>query len=427
MKKHVTKTYLTDLISDTIKSTLKEVRYIDVGKKPVRVDRSNNMWEDYDEFKNKLMNDMRAYFKWNATDMSAKANNQIALYLEPMEGTDRDAESVANYLRSMYKFRHTMSIQPKGNGLYVSFYLKNDSNLSPIGKGEKIRVFHGTDIKTAIKIAKNGLSGKERATRTYSYEYGMNPNGLFVTTNFYVAKEFGYHYDDQVILEFTVDSNDLDTPVWNGQDSYFGQMSNPQPFLNRSERVIQKNHYQSMARMSEFPYVAQSENPAMADRIFNNNENQALYYGDLMPNQIKRFWWKQKGTENFIPLTYRQFMRKFADYSYNYTEYGRSGVRTIEKEKVYWPNEDWMGPEDFVEHMKRHELAQGRTWDKNDEQWCLDLARRWEGIAYGEGDLDMSNQHMMSQILYPKQIVTLLGLDGYRKYFDRFYPEFRER
>ena len=250
----------------------------------------------------------------------------------------------------------------------------------------------------------------------------MNPNGLFVTTDFYTAKDFGYHYDDQVILEFTADSDDLDTPVWNGQDSYFGQGTNPQPFHNRSERITQKLHYQDNAENSEFPFVSQSDNPAMADRIFNNNEFQALFYGDLNPNQIKRFWWKKKDTNEYIPLTFKQFMKKFSSYSYQHADYGRT---SIEKEKIYSPTEDWHGPEDFAEHVRISNTARGWTWDKEIEQNCIDIARNWENAAFNGGNLSMSDIEMMHQMLFPKQIIGILGVDGYRDNFDRYYPEFR--
>lgn len=428
MKRILSESYLSNLIAETISKTLNEVRYIDVS--PVRgrgAEKAKRGWDDFDEFKRKFIEDMQLYCKWNVKDLSdrSKNNNQFTFFLTPMDGTNYAVEDVQRYITSLYKFRMKPSMKPSGNGLYVSFYINRDDNYSPIGAHEKIRVFHGTDIKTAIKIAKNGLSGKERANRTYSYEYGMNPNGLFVTTSFYTAKEFGYHYDDQVILEFTVDSNDLDTPVWNGQGTYFGQNTNPQPFLNRSERMSQKLRYQADAENSEFPFVAQSDNPAMAERIFNNNEHQALFYGDLMPNQIKRFWWKERETNNYVPLTYKQFMAKFGNYSYQHTEYGRTSTQTIDKEKVYWPNESWGGPEDFVERMKKHEIAKGWKWDESDAQYYYELAKKWEDIPWTDGNIDMSTHRQMQQILYPKQIIDILGNELYRDNFDKFYPEFR--
>jgi len=62
-------------------------------------------------------------------------------------------------------------------------------NQEPIKNGESIRVFHGCDLETALNTAINGLSGQVRVPRTYSYENGMNPKGLFVTTEFKKAKD----------------------------------------------------------------------------------------------------------------------------------------------------------------------------------------------------------------------------------------------
>ena len=414
------------IINECVKK-LSEVRYIDVAQtRPRGVEKSFIWWEDCGELKNKFINDIQNYLQWNVTDLSNKGNqNQLTFFIEPKKESNYDLDSMKKYLYLAYKFKK-MTTKQSGNGLYVSFYVNSDSNYSPIVPHEKIRVFHGTDIKTAIKIAKNGLSGKERAIRTYSYEYGMNPNGLFVTTDFYTAKEFGYHYDDQVILEFTVDSNDLDTPVWNGQSTYFGQNTNPQPFLDRAERTRQKLSYQTDAEHSKFPYVSQSDNPSMAERIFNNNEHQALFYGDIMPNQIKRFWWKKRGESNYIPFTYKQFVAKFGNYSYQHTAYdGRTSTKTINKEKPYWPNEKWGGPEDFVERMRKHELSKGWKWDESNAQYFYELAKKWEYMAWNDEDIDLSTLNQMQQILYPKQIIDILGVDLYRKNFDKFYPEFR--
>lgn len=94
-------------------------------------------------------------------------------------------------------------------------------NQEPIKNGESIRVFHGCDLETALNTAINGLSGQVKVPRTYSYENGMNPKGLFVTTDFKKAKYFAYDVDTMVIMEFTVKSDDLDTPVWNGSFGFY--------------------------------------------------------------------------------------------------------------------------------------------------------------------------------------------------------------
>ena len=98
----------------------------------------------------------------------------------------------------------------------------------------------------------------------------MNPKGLFVSTDFKKAMYFAYDTDTMVIMEFTVKSDDLDTPVWNDSFGYFGQCSNPQPFSSREEREKQKQAYQDSAKNSNDEYVRNSDNPAMAERIFNN-------------------------------------------------------------------------------------------------------------------------------------------------------------
>ena len=102
----------------------------------------------------------------------------------------------------------------KQNGENYLIYIRKE-NLKPISKGEKIRVFHQTDIDSAITIAKEGISGQKKVSRNYSYENYMNPAGLFVTTDFNVLKDnnFGYAYSDVVAIEFTANEEDLDTPV----------------------------------------------------------------------------------------------------------------------------------------------------------------------------------------------------------------------
>ena len=71
-------------------------------------------------------------------------------------------------------------------------------------------------------------------------------------------------------------------------------------------------------------------------------------------------------------------------------------------------------------------MEKGWSWDEKQQQYCIDLAKKWEGIGYGNEELDMSNYEMMKQMLFPKQILDILGIDRYRENFDRFYPEFRQ-
>lgn len=192
-------------------------------------------------------------------------------------------------------------------------------NQQPITNDDKIRVYHGCSIKTALDICQNGTSGKEFHPRTYSYENGMNPLGIFVTVNFEKAKDFGYDPNAMCILEFTVKASDLETPVWNNSDSYFGQGSNPQPFRDADERKVQKNKYDDDARnvpdedyfdfskkkdiKLDKSYIRNSDKPAMAKSIFDNYEHQALFMGDLNPNMIKYVWVCENGQSQYQRYT----------------------------------------------------------------------------------------------------------------------------
>ena len=220
-------------------------------------------------------------------------------------------------------------------------------NQEPIKNGESIRVFHGCSLETALNAAINGLSGQVRVSRTYSYENGMNPKGLFVSTDFKKAMYFAYDTDTMVIMEFTVKSDDLDTPVWNNSFGFFGQGSNPQPFSSRTEREQQKQKYQDDAKKSDNEYVRNSDNPAMAERIFDNPEHQALFVGNLNPNQIKRFWIKKNGDRTFIPLSRKDFYLKFGNREVKWDDRTRTYSK-VYKEKAFLPNEDFTSIEDMV-------------------------------------------------------------------------------
>ena len=299
-------------------------------------------------------------------------------------------------------------------------------NQNPIKNGESIRVFHGCSLETALNAAINGLSGQVRVSRTYSYENGMNPKGLFVSTDFKKAMYFAYDTDTMVIMEFTVKSDDLDTPVWNNSFGYFGQGSNPQPFSNRNEREQQKQAYQDAAKKSDDEYVRNSDNPAMAERIFNNVEHQALFIGNLNPNQIKRFWVKKNGSnKSYIPLSRKQFLKQFGNK--NFQEYTNNGYKNykIERDnnKPYLPNEDFISFED----MARRELELFYK-DKpklraryNNEQYLnkiQDIANNYRN--YYEDSIKNQNYYNLrhfSSMLYPKQLRQLFGNELYNEIY----------
>lgn len=303
----------------------------------------------------------------------------------------------------------------KQNGENYLIYIRKE-NLKPISKGEKIRVFHQTDIDTAIRIAKEGISGQKKVSRNYSYENYMNPAGLFVTTDFNVLKDnnFGYAYSDVVAIEFTANEEDLDTPVWNNQDSFFGQNTNPEPFNHRWERQQQKVHYKMSARLNS-PHIANSNNPAMAEKVFDNSEHQALFYGDLNPNQIKRFWVRKYVNGRlmpYIPMTRKEFLSEYSGKASSFKSW-----------KLYKPNEDWRGSEDFRDRYIQKSPRKG-----NNGQQAYELAQTLESIGYGNdvpAQTVMRTIDTMEKFLFPKQLIQAIGIDKYRAFVDKFYPENR--
>lgn len=311
-------------------------------------------------------------------------------------------------------------------------------NQEPIKNDDRIRVFHGCDLKTAVQFAKEGLSGKQWQPRKFSYESGMNPIGLFVSTSFNKVKQFsnpfngGKEKNASVIIEFTAKASDLDTPVWNGQDSYFGQNTNPQPFQNKEDRNKQKEHYNDFASKDEHEYVRNSDNKAMAYNIFNNVEHQALFIGNLNPNMIKRFWVKPSKKEGYywlddskeyIPLKRNEFLKQYGDTEF-YVDRDRDYKEIYSKfrsQKIYKPNDDFISIEDLAKRMVdkwalgnkfvEKKKAEGKyNYEKEIQDKIEDIKQIFE---WGEYDY-------LKELLWPKQLIQLMGKEEYEKHYDRF-------
>lgn len=302
---------------------------------------------------------------------------------------------------------------------------KSDSNeryyQQPIKNNETIRVFHKCNLDTAIKFALHGLSGKVYAARAFSYENGMNPKGLFVSTDFNLVKDKSFA-SYGVIIEFSAKASDLDTPVWNNSDSYFGQGSNPIPFRNKEERDKQKAKYNNDAlnikdetywdmlnkrdKTISYDYIRKSDNPAMAKNIFLNNEHQALFVGDLNPNMIKRFWVRQKGTDNYIPYKRGQFLRKFKEKGNNYFD---DRVPCFFK-----PNDDFS-----FDEMAREEYMDGIYRYKR-EGIDFETFKNTEFKKYTIPEVErMVEKHPedLSHYFWPKQIKQLIGDEKYNEIY----------
>ena len=282
----------------------------------------------------------------------------------------------------------------------VRYINSKDYNEAPIKSTDKIRVYHGCNLQNALSFASNGLSGKELINRNFSYENGMNPNGLFVTTDFKVAKEFGYDKYN-CIIEFTASVEDLDTPVWNGSNNFYGQLSNPQSFKDENERNIQKQKYIDKYRnylsdeYNDYSNIRHSDNPALAHSIFRNCEHQALFFGDVDPNMIKRIWVKNGWNEkSYTPFSTKDFLKT----------YSNLGEKNLLPEKIYKPNDDFTDWKDYY--------LRGGTAKIHKTKESLDNAINSfvNNMANANNTIKLS----IARRMFPKQIIQAFGLDFFK-------------
>jgi hypothetical protein len=166
-----------------------------------------------------------------------------------------------------------------------SIYLDTDT---PLSDTDVVTVYHGFYSRVdAFAFAKYGFSGEENASRVYSYEYGNNPNGLFVSIDFKVAKEFA---SSGIIMQASVPVSHLEAPVWVGGRGHYGQGEYTQSFNTADEREAQRIANRERAKGHRMQMVSQSDRPELAETLFDNSEKQALYTGHMNPNMIKGFW-----------------------------------------------------------------------------------------------------------------------------------------
>lgn len=341
-------------------------------------------------------------------------------------------------LRTLNEVRYIDTKSEKYNGKVYKKDWTDVYNQEPITNNDKIRVFHGCDLKTACEIAISGTSGKVYHPRAYSYETGMNPLGIFVTTDLETAKKFGVSNSGMCVIEFTANASDLESPVWNGQNTYFVQGSNPMPFRNRDERNAQKQKYRQDAlntkdyeyydynkRQSKTfskDYIRKSDKPEVADSIFNDAEHQALFMGDLNPNQIKRIWVKlphEDGyvytTDSYQPMSLREFLKKFKDKEWQdgYDHKGQPFYTKIHNNKIFSPNDDVHSFDELIDKVWSNKQDRGyfktrENVEKNLRDFGL-LQTPPPDYAYD------TIKHM----LWPKQIIQLYGKEYFDKNFDR--------
>lgn len=359
-------------------------------------------------------------------------NSKELVYQNPMINTSANESISRKYIDEV---RYIDTRDEKYNGAVHKKHWTEIYNQEPITDDSRIRVFHGCELKTACNIAINGTSGKTYHTRQYSYEAGMNPLGIFVTTDFETAKKFGVSNSGMAIIEFTAKGSDLETPVWNGQGSYFGQGSNPMPFSNSDERDAQKKQYRQDAlntpddyyyddkhqkRDISMSHVRNSDKPEMADRIFNNTEHQALFVGDLNPNMIKRIWVKLPredgyvhSDDNYQPMSVREFIKKFKDKEWcEGTDYkGNWKYSKIRKEKLFYPNEDVKSFDDVIDRIWENE--------KNYYNSREEVKQSLESFGMLQNPPSDNAYDLIKNELWPKQIIQLYGKEYFKNNFDR--------
>jgi hypothetical protein len=358
----------------------------------------------------------------------------------------RKLKITESQLNKLLEVRYIDTRHSIGNKVEKSHWY-DTSMQEPIMNGEKIRVFHGCSLKTAAEAVIKGLSGKERHNRAYSYESGMNPLGLFVTVDFHKAKDFGYSSEGMCVLEFTVDASDLESPVWNGQDTYFGQGSNPMPFSNADERNAQKLRYREKAlstpdetftdwftdkngnrnfkkKVLSKAYIRDSSKPELAKSIFDNNEHQALFMGNLNPNMIKRVWVNLpkkhddgdtyiSSTENYVPMSRKKFYRLVKNMEF-YVEGYYNKYSKIDNQKLFNPNDDVISKENVAKkYYERFDRMHGDSLEDT-VKWLDDV-----GFFDGEKLLYNTSIDYIRELFWPKQIIQLFGKDFFDKYFNR--------
>lgn len=254
-----------------------------------------------------------------------------------------------------------------------------DHDYIPAKLGDVFRVFHGfRSLDEAVHVARRGLSGKSWASRVYSYEANNNPFGLFVTVNFDTAKEFVGTSYDRAILEFNATYEDLESPVWPGGGyTVQGQMSqyfsgDPGTPTHRRSRIQAMRQRDSDVIDNKYTpnFVKQSHSPYKASVLMASGEQQALFIGDLSPNDIAGIWVQEndgidsRWSENpWIKMSVKQFLEK----------YDTEDVKEDDhRMKAFLPT-DVFTPEAFFANI--YNGITRETFDRVCKMWAKDIRR----------------------------------------------------
>lgn len=240
-------------------------------------------------------------------------------------------------------------------------YQKDIEKNNYLRDNETISVFHGfAQLNQALIAIKFGLSGKERADRRFSYEYGNNPKGLFVSAdiNTIIRSHFA---GSGIIIQFSTKVSNLESPVWVGGRSYFVQGEYTKSFKDENEREEQRLKNRERDKLSNYKTISKSDRPELAQVLFDNLEHQALFIGHLNPNMIKYVWvnenlminrktsgsWKKMKQKDFIKKYFESnakskkqiYNYKTKSWEYNKPDYDDEYYR--KEEKIFSPNDDF--------------------------------------------------------------------------------------
>jgi hypothetical protein len=271
-----------------------------------------------------------------------------------------------------------------------------DAKETPLKDGERIRVYHAVNQEIyALSMIQNGFSGQEYARRIYSYEHGNNPKGVFVSVDFkLVAKNFA---SSGIIIEFDANTNELEAPVWKGQDSYFVQGQYTQSFSSDEERQAEMLRKREMHKNHPDEKIAKSDRPELAQSVFENYEKQALFVGHCNPERIKAVWvheqlfYNRMTSGDWKRISKKQFMQDFGKQikdKHDKLEYRSRGLYNQDYDeragRIFKPDEDFSFKK-VIDYLKNKWKSKSIEIDKH--------------LMYAVRDSDSQKR-----LMWPKQI-----------------------
>jgi hypothetical protein len=292
----------------------------------------------------------------------------------------------------------------------------------PLKDSDVIRVYHGFyDPYISMQFCLHGASGKEFADRVYSFESDNNPYGIFVSADLQTAKSFSRSVDEiAIIIEFHAKVSDLEAPVWpdgnytvqGGMSSYWKGNSTKDKMNSREiGRLASRKNAIQKADQKNIEFVKLSDRPELAQSLFMSSEYQALFTGDLNPNMIRYIWVAEGNIDakynTFKRLTRKEFIKKYYNklkIKYSPTSYAMN--RNDKKDKLYLPNENWGGFDDFLNRfVKKHKYD--LNIDSIKQDFYRDIKRGSNGISHW---IDTFEKGMWPRQL--KQAIQDLKLDS---------------